>query len=456
MVVCFAMTEVKESTDSVRTERNSLDIALEQTLKGQREQPLRWIAAVLEQDPERVMAYYLAGTLLRDSGQMHEAAQAWRIAVHFGIREGSLARSAAAVAELIRIGQTVESEIQVIAETFSVDSPCLLDHGAAPPALVRSRLSVNPAPMNSSEAILLEHVKGVVAECAVQLAQLESTEPLRVPRQALFSALDASGLRSLLRMLELRFVSSGTPIVVQGEPGDEAYVLARGEVVVSRKSETGDVVALARLGSGSLFGEMALLSQSPRTAQVVASRPCILLVLRKDALDDLVADKPELGAAIAAYCRRRMLDNLLRTSAVLRSVHAKERPALVQRFVTCAYESGERIIAQGKEPEGLHLIAAGSVVVVHRESDERTVIATLGVGEVVGEMSLILRRPSGADVVATAPTVTLHLPSEQFLEIVRCYPDLLSHLYQLAVARDAETRSVLISDAECADESVLL
>ncbi len=450
------MTDMKVSSENVRAERNSLDIALEQVLLGQKEQPLRWIAAVLEQDPQRVMAFFLAGYLLGEAGLIEDATRALRVAVHFSVREGSLARAAAAVCELARMGQNVELEIQTIAETFSVDSPCLLDHGAAPPALLRSRLSVNPAPINSSEEELLEHIKGVVTESAAQLEQDESTETLKVPRQPLFSTLDRYGLRALLGMLELRYVSAGTQVVIQGEPGDEVYVLARGEVEVSRKSENGEVIALARLGSGSLIGEMALLSQAPRAAQVVASRPCLLLVLRRDALDALVADEPELGMAIAAYCRRRMIDNLIRTSAVLKSVNARERPALVQRFVTCAYEAGERIIVQGEEPEGLHLIASGSVVVVHRDGDESTVITTLGVGEVVGEMSLVLRRPSAADVVATVPTVTLHLTSEQFLEIVRAYPGVLSHLYELAVTRDAETRTVLVSEAEDADDSVLL
>ncbi len=456
MVAWHAMADLLVPTESVRAERNSLDIALEQTLRGEREQPLRWIAAVLEQDPQRVMAYYLAGYLLRESGHVDAASQALRVAVHFGLCEGSLARAAAAVCELKKMGQNVEQEITQIANTFAVDSPFLLEHGAAPPALVRSRLSINPAPLNSSEAELIEHVKSAVAEASAQLEQSETSEPLKVQRQALFSTLDAAGLRALLGMLELRIVRAGEPIVVQNEPGDEAYVIARGEVEVSKKTDNGGLVALARLGSGSLFGEMALLSQTPRAAQVVASRPCLLLVLRKESLDALVADEPDLGIAIANYCRRRMIDNLIRTSAVLKSVNVRERPALVQRFVTCAYEAGERIIVQGEEPEGLHLIASGSVVVVHRDNDERTVIATLGVGEVVGEMSLVLRRPSGADVVATVPTVTLHLTSEQFLEIVRAYPGVLSHLYELAVTRDAETRTVLVSEAEDADDCILL
>jgi len=450
------MTEPTGSHESTRTDRNSLDIALEATLKGDHEQPLRWVATVLEQDPERVIAYFLAGRLLNDEGHAAAGADALRIAVHFGIREGQLARAAAAICELRNMGEPVEQEIRTAAEFFCAESKRLLDHGASPPSLSKSRLSLNPAPVNSTKAALIEHVKTIVAESMAHIRSTPEDDSIRVPRQVLFSSLDQSGLRALLAMLELRTVSAGERVVVQGTPGDEAFVVARGELEVSRVGENGETTPLARLGSGSLVGEMALLAQAPRAAQVLASRPCLLLVLRKEALDTLVADEPELGAAIATYCRRRMIENLIRTSAVLKSVNVRERPDLVQRFVTCTYESGQRLITQGEEPEGLHLIASGAVVVVHRENEESTVIATLGVGEVVGEMSLVLRRAAGADVVATMPTVTLHLTSEQFLEIVRAYPGVLSHLYDLAVTRDAETRSVLVSEAENADDCILL
>ena len=449
------MTEPTGSAESVRTDRNSLDIALEEALKGNREQPLRWVATILEQDPERVMAYYLAGTLLRDEGEPQAGSDALRIAVHFGIREGSLARAAAAICELRNMGEPVAEEIANAAQVFSAGSAHLLDHGAAPPSLVKTRLSLNPAPMTSSHAELVEHVKSLIADAKAQVAVNGDDVELKVSRQVLFSSLDDSGLRSLLNLLELRAVRSGERVVVQGETGEEAFVVARGELEVSRVAENGNATALARLGSGSLVGEMALLAQAPRAAQVVASRPCLLLVLRKGALDALVAEEPELGAAIANYCRRRMIENLIRTSAVLKSVNVRERPELVQRFVTCTYESGQRIITQGEEPEGLHLIASGAVVVVHRENEESTVIATLGVGEVVGEMSLVLRRPAGADVLATMPTVTLHLTSDNFLEIVRAYPGVLSHLYELAVTRDTETRSVLVSEAEDAGDCIV-
>src|SRR5262249_39840478 len=87
---------------------------------------------------------------------------------------------------------------------------------------------------------------------------------------------------------------------------------------------------------------------------------------------------------------------------------------------------------------------------------EPFVLATLGPGEVVGEVSLVLRRPSTADVVAVHPTVTLHLSSDKFMSIVREHPAILAELYELAVRRDDETRSIVAQESTSADEYVPL
>jgi CRP-like cAMP-binding protein len=204
---------------------------------------------------------------------------------------------------------------------------------------------------------------------------------------------------------------------------------------------------LARLANGALFGEMALLSRAPRAASVIAVRPSIILVARREVLEDVAARQPEVGAVFAEHCRRRMVENLVRTSAILSAVKANERPALVERFVTRTYEEGERVIVQGEESEGLHLIASGEVAVVHVDDHEPTVIAKLGAGEVVGEVALILRRPSSADVIAACPTVTLHLPRDRFLDLIKEHPAILAQLYELAVKRDEETSSIVAQEA---------
>jgi cAMP-dependent protein kinase regulator len=260
----------------------------------------------------------------------------------------------------------------------------------------------------------------------------------------------------MIEVFEVTTVPAGTIVIEEGTGGAEAYIVARGELEVKRAMDGASPLLLARLTGGALFGEMALLSRAPRAASVVACRPSILLLGRKDALDAVAEREPEVAIELASHCRRRMVQNLVRTSPILSAVRAEERPALVERFETRVYEKGEKLISEGSDATGLHLIASGEVAVIRDEGTEPFVLATLGPGDIVGEVALVLRRPSSADVVAVHPTVTLHLATEKFMSLIREHPTILAELYDLAVKRDDETRSIVAQEATNADEYVLI
>ncbi len=104
----------------------------------------------------------------------------------------------------------------------------------------------------------------------------------------------------------------------------------------------------------------------------------------------------------------------------------------------------------------MHLVASGEVEVRQRRGAETIHVADLGVGEVVGEMGLVLRRPAVADVIAKVPTVTLHLPRDGFLDLIKEHPTVLSELYDIAVRRDQHESGVLALPGSAADGCVIL
>jgi CRP-like cAMP-binding protein len=104
---------------------------------------------------------------------------------------------------------------------------------------------------------------------------LPVVELARLRALPIFAPLPPPALEALARALAPLQVSAGTDVVREGDPGDRFYVIADGEVEITRAG-----AHVARLRRGDCFGEIALLRDIPRTATVTATTDAVL-----DALD---------------------------------------------------------------------------------------------------------------------------------------------------------------------------
>jgi cAMP-dependent protein kinase regulator len=434
-----------------------IDRALALALANEKDTALRWAAAAVAADPAMPSGLLLAGRLLADLGRVESAREALEICLARAIDTSQLPVAVAACSDLRALGVDPAKNFDDIAGAFAADSPRLGEGHQIPPRLhvgddVRPLASVLSGPALLGKATEIVHA----ARRALEQDLAEREAPPAITPQPLFSSIRTAGLRAMIEVFEVTTVPQGTVVIEEGTVGAEAYIVARGELEVRRSVEGADPMVLARLTGGALFGEMALLSRAPRAASVVACRPSILLKGSKDALDAVAEHEPEVGIELAAHCRRRMVQNLVRTSPILSAVPPEERPALVERFQTRVYEKGDKLVSEGENPAGLHLIASGEVTIIKTEAGEPFVIAKLGPGDIVGEVALVFRRTASADVVAVHPTITLFLQSEQFLSLIKEHPAILAVLYELAVKRDAETESAVVQESTSAEDYLLV
>ena len=101
-------------------------------------------------------------------------------------------------------------------------------------------------------------------------------------------------------------LSRGQILFEQGDPGDAIFALNEGLLEVSVFSAEGRKLTLSTLGPGDVFGEIALLDQGPRTASVTARTDSRLSRVRRQALLDQIAARPELAADLLAFVGRRL------------------------------------------------------------------------------------------------------------------------------------------------------
>ncbi|MGE0876171.1 MAG: SLC26A/SulP transporter family protein [Burkholderiales bacterium] len=102
-----------------------------------------------------------------------------------------------------------------------------------------------------------------------------------------FSLLDAAELAVLEPKLARRRFEAGEYVFREGEPGEELYVIALGTASV-RRAEGARSVRLVTFGEGTVFGEMALLDASPRSASVQADGPLVCYVMPRAVFEELV------------------------------------------------------------------------------------------------------------------------------------------------------------------------
>jgi alkyl hydroperoxide reductase subunit AhpC len=121
-----------------------------------------------------------------------------------------------------------------------------------------------------------------------------------------FPDLVGPALKTLAAGAERVSVAPGELIVAEGDPADRFYVIAHGEVAITRRSPEGDEVRLAVLGRGQFFGEVGILAETRRTATVRAVHEVELLALSWQTFQDTLERSDRANRDFAAIVKDRV------------------------------------------------------------------------------------------------------------------------------------------------------
>lgn len=134
---------------------------------------------------------------------------------------------------------------------------------------------------------------------------------------SLFVNLTPAELRIVDGLLHERSYLAGEVIFDEGEEGQAIYIIASGEVLISRleqgdaerftpaggnglpRRRQGDSGRVAELGPGTFFGELALLDNSPRSAQARAATACQLIIFFRDDFVGLLDTHARIASKIS-------------------------------------------------------------------------------------------------------------------------------------------------------------
>jgi CRP-like cAMP-binding protein len=179
---------------------------------------------------------------------------------------------------------------------------------------------------------------------------------------------------------------------------------------------------------GDIFGEMAAISDSPRSATAVAKSDCRVIAIDDKQFGAALQKKPEFALMMLGVLIQRLRGLIARLSGVP-SAETKESRVFDKKLVgslqaglgdqaLVRYERGKVIMVAGQTGALMYVVLEGRVAISIRGA----VVERVGPGGVFGEMALVDQAPRSANAVAETDCALLAINRNVFLNLVKSDP----------------------------------
>ncbi len=424
-------------SNTMKTVADLRAVADQKLLSGAYAEALGMYCALLELQPANLDVRLRTADTLLALGQVQRAAVTYTALARHAATSGHPLHALVA----LKILSTLVPQFDVLLRGFAQT------YAAASPRLGRGARVAPPDPGQPLPADMQVVAPSALDELCVRAEALASNfdnaglhYPEKLAPIPLFSLLPEQDFAAVLGAVRLLRSQPGVAIITEGDPGHSFFVLARGRIRVTKKAADGSEVQLATLHAGSIFGEMALLSNSPRTATVSTEIDCDLLEFDRDALAAASSTVSSIATALSSFTQERLVNNLLSTAPLFRPLDDSQRLQLMRRFVPYDADAGTHLIVQGQPGRGLFMVLRGEVEVSRTEGGATSRLAALGPGELFGEISLLNDAPTTATVTATQKSTLLFLSRDYFQRLVEAVPEIRAYVEQVGEERMMDLR----------------
>jgi len=229
-------------------------------------------------------------------------------------------------------------------------------------------------------------------------------------------------------------IEQGKPVFVEAERtggmlagSDRMFLLLDGEVTVSVRN-----TVIATFGKGEIIGEMASISQLPRSATAVAKTDCSVISLDQKQFQNAVEKLPEFVLMLMNILISRLRETISKlTSGGLLSEKDRWNRAIVfdRKLLTdlereledkpaASHPANKVIVKEGDKGMYMYVVVEGVVAV----SIGGKILEKIGTGGVFGEMALVNQAPRVATAITETDCTLLAINRKDFMNLVRTKP----------------------------------
>jgi CRP-like cAMP-binding protein len=346
-------------------------------------------------DPDQIEAMYHEGILGRER---RDALLDFPFYHSLVIHEAGVPPIHTPAAQLAELPEETRARLRVI-HIAEVDLPAGLRH----------------ARVGFDETIVLPVAEPRYAEALSALDALASVD--------LFRDFTVEKCREFLTIARPESHPAGALVIGQGERGDKFYIIQAGEASVAK-----DGVLITHYREGDFFGETALVTGAPRSADVRARTALTLLAVEKhDFLSFLRGT--DLVPALGRLAKNRDLPSweLMGENGVLRGLRAKHRTRLQASLEHRVLSEGDVLWEVGAPPDGAWLLDDAEVLLDGRRVGRAAFLADAD--------ALLRNRPARLRAVVARGGSAFRVPSRDLAEILEEAPALLLALSGVELVR---------------------
>ena len=275
----------------------------------------------------------------------------------------------------------------------------------------------------------------------------------------LFAGIERAALEDFLRIFQPVSFAAGAPLMRQGHPADGAYIIESGDADVTTALPGGGTAAVAKLGAGSVLGEMALLESGVRSATVIALSPVAAHFIERDGFRMLLAQRNRAAFTIQARIARTLCQRLRELNAKIVADDASGAappamgsstaspasaagppretpsfdwrsflpllpffrrcgPAEIEQFTGLAraveLPRGHALFSPGEPSAACYLVVRGAIEIAGSRNGQRHRIGILGPGRLCGTLALIEGQPHSMGAAVRENALLLEIGKRAF------------------------------------------
>ena len=238
-------------------------------------------------------------------------------------------------------------------------------------------------------------------------------------RVSIFEEVSPLQLREFMLDSEVRAYGRSDVVFERAAPGSSLFAIADGSVVV--EIDPNDSSKVVPLPTGTIFGEVGLISGRRRGATIRAADDAILVEMSRNAALKLMKTAPGANRAITRISLERQLLQMFGSGLT---------PADLTEALDAAevvtVPAGKAIITEGEAGDDIFVIRQGSMLVEKQIGGKPVFLRYLPAGSYVGEMAVITGDPRNATVKAAIKSEVVRVPGEAFRKILAAKPALMA------------------------------